>query len=292
MIMKKVLVTGAAGKTGLAIIRALARHQHDIRAMIFRETQEALVRQAGATQVAIGDIRQQTHLKDALEGCQAIYFICPNMAADEQSIGRKVIAAARKAGINHFVYHSVFHPQTEKMPHHWQKMRVEELLFESGLNYTILQPAPYMQNILAYWPSIVKEGRLALPYNSETIINMVDLIDVAEAAAAIIGNDNHFQAVYELCGRENLSQRAVVQILGELLNRPVKNQFTDREEWAATARANGLGNYQVETLLAMFRYYEQFHFPGNSFMLTQLLGRPPFGFRDFLRRYLAETIKE
>ncbi len=287
MTTKKVLVTGAAGKTGLAIIQALAGRQHHTRAMIFREAHTPLVHSAGAKEATIGDIRHRTHLAAAMDGCQAIYHICPNMAADELSIGRSVIAIARESGIEHFVYHSVLHPQVEKMPHHWQKMRVEELLFESGLNYTILQPAPYMQNILAYWSSIFQDGHLPLPYNPDTVINMVDLLDVAEAAAIIIGKANHFQAVYELCGKENFSQREIVQILSEMLDRPVKNQFTDREEWAASARENGLGEYQVETLLAMFRYYEQFHFPGNPFILTQLLGRPPAGFRDFIGRHIA-----
>lgn len=287
MAIKKVLITGAAGKTGLTIIHALAHHQHHIRAMIFREAQTSLVHSAGATEVTIGDIRQRTHLAAAMNGCQAVYHICPNMAADEHAIGRSVIAAARESGIEHFVYHSVLHPQVEKMPHHWQKMRVEELLFQSGLKYTILQPASYMQNILAYWPSISEEGRLPLPYNPDTVINMVDLLDVAEAAAVIIGNENHFQAVYELCGKENLAQREIVEILSEMLERPVNNQFTDREEWAASARENGLKEYQVETLLAMFRYYEQFHFPGNPFILTQLLGRAPAGFRDFIDRHIA-----
>ncbi len=285
----KILVTGAAGKTGQAILGALAHRQKDVRALVYRESQAALAQVSGATEVVIGDIRQKTSLMEAIAGCQAIYHICPNMAADELAIGKSVIAEARRTNIQHFVYHSVLHPQTEKMAHHWQKMRVEELLFESGLNFTILQPAPYMQNILAYWSSITRKGLLALPYHSDTIINMVDLNDVAAAAAGIIGNAGHFQATYELCGRENFSQRELAQMLSEALGRPVKNQFMDRELWADTARRNGMGEYQVETLLAMFRYYEQFHFKGNPFILEQLLERPVAGFVDFLQRHLSKS---
>ena len=67
------------------------------------------------------------------------------------------IRAAQSAGVERFVYHSVLHPQVEIMAHHWQKMRVEEQLFESGLSFTILQPAAYMQNVLAGW-----DGRFEL----------------------------------------------------------------------------------------------------------------------------------
>ena len=72
--------------------------------------------------------------------------------------------------MEHFVYHSVLHPQTEKMNHHWQKMRVEEMIFESGLPFTILQPAPYMQNLLAGWKSIVEDGVLRVPYSVDSEI--------------------------------------------------------------------------------------------------------------------------
>jgi NAD(P)H dehydrogenase (quinone) len=87
------------------------------------------------------------------------------MSPDEVVIGTLVIGEAKRAGVEHFVYHSVLHPQTERMTHHWQKLRVEEMLFESGLPFTILQPAPYMQNLLAVWKSIVEEGELRVPYS-------------------------------------------------------------------------------------------------------------------------------
>ena len=63
----------------------------------------------------------------------SVYHVCPNVSPDEIAIGRVSIAAARSAGVEHFVYHSVLHPQTEAMPHHWLKLRVEEALITSGL---------------------------------------------------------------------------------------------------------------------------------------------------------------
>ena len=87
----------------------------------------------------------------AAAGAQAIYHICPNVSRDEVAYARAVAAAARAHGVRRFVYHSVLHPQIEAMPHHWQKMRVEEMLFAAGFDLTVLQPAAYMQNILGVW---------------------------------------------------------------------------------------------------------------------------------------------
>ncbi len=67
-----------------------------------------------------------------------------------------------------FVYHSVLHPQIEAMPHHWAKMRVEEMLFAAGFDLTILQPTAYMQNILGAWRGIVEDGVFRVPYPVET----------------------------------------------------------------------------------------------------------------------------
>ena len=201
-----------------------------------------------------------------------------------------VIAAARSAGVEHFVYHSVLHPQVEAMPHHWLKMRVEEQLFESGLSYTILQPAAYMQNVLAQWNSIVQEGIYPVPYRVETRLGMVDLDDVAEAAAIVLTEAGHAGATYELAGAEALSQIEVAAVLADCLGRPVRAETVAIETWEQRARASGLGDYQVKTLVKMFRYYEQHDFWGNPRVLGWLLGRPPTTFAGFCRKALASPV--
>ena len=131
------------------------------------------------------------------------------MAEQELEIGRSVIAAARTADLRRFVFHSVLHPQTAEMAHHWQKMRVEALLFRSGLDFTILQPAAYMQNVLAGRDLITARGEYRVPYALSTRIGMVDLLDVAEVAARVLSEDGHAGATYELATGERLSQHEV-----------------------------------------------------------------------------------
>ena len=146
------LLTGAGGKTGRAVLAALQRAlpgEMGIRLFLRREE-----RLPAGVEGFVGDMTRATDWEEAMAGVKRIYHICPNMHLDEIGIGRLALAAARQAGVGHFVYHSVLHPQTEKMPHHWRKLRVEELLLESGLPFTILQPAAYMQNIAAGWERI------------------------------------------------------------------------------------------------------------------------------------------
>ena len=94
------------------------------------------------------------------------------------------------------------------MPHHWQKLRMEEALLESGLEFTILQPCAYMQNILTGWQKITK-GEYIIPYQVQTRISMVDLQDVGEVASNVLTEQGHENAIYELSGPEPLSQADV-----------------------------------------------------------------------------------
>jgi uncharacterized protein YbjT (DUF2867 family) len=218
------------------------------------------------------------------DAVRAIYHICPNMSPDELLIGQILLRAVRAAELEHFVYHSVLHPQTEAMPHHWQKLRTEELLLEAGLPYTILQPAAYMQNVLAYWDQIVQQGVYAVPYGVETRLGMVDLEDVAEAAATVLTEGGHAGATYELAGADVLSPVKVAAILERQLARPVHAQAVPLDVWERGARASGVEDYQVETLLRMFRYYENYGFWGNPNVLSWLLRRPPTTFATFVER--------
>ncbi len=282
-----ILVSGAAGKTGRAVIRALAAREEAVRGLVRRPEQVELVEKLGAREAVVGDMRDRAVMEQAVRGVRAVYHICPNVSPDEVAIGRIGIAAARSAGVERFVYHSVLHPQIEVMPHHWLKMRVEEQLFESGLAYTILQPVAYMQNVLAQWEHILERGVYPVPYPAQTRLGMVDLEDVAEAAAIVLTEAGHAGAIYELAG-EALSQVEVAAVLSEQLGRPVRVEVVSLDAWERRARAAGLGEYQVATLLKMFRYYERFGFGGNSRVLGWLLGRVPGAFADFVGRVVRE----
>ena len=279
-----ILVTGASGKTGKAVVTALARAGAPTRALVRRPSQIEVLTNLGAHEVMSADMRLTPELRRAVENIRAVYHICPNVNPDEVDIGRRVIAAAKEAGVEHLVLHSVLHPQTEQMPHHWNKLRVEEALFESGLNFTILQPTAYMQNLLAGWKLITEDGVLRNPYPVETRLSLVDLEDVAEAAAMVLTKRGHTGATYELVSTLPLTQTEVAAILSDAMGRPVRAEAEPLEAWAARARSAGLGDYQLATLIRMFQYYERYGLIGNPNMLRWLLGREPTALVEFARR--------
>lgn len=270
-----ILITGAAGKTGQAVIRALSKGTEPVRALVFRTEQVPIAKASGAREVHIGDMRDTSIMTDALAGIRALYHVPPNMSADEVPIGRNIITLAISSGLEHFVYHSVFRPQIEAMPHHWRKMRVEEMLFSSGLVFTILQPTAYMQNILGGLDQIQEDGRYQVPYSTDTATSLVDLEDVAEVASIVLSGDNHAYATYELVGMEAVSQDEIARILSEALSQDIRAETQSLDAWARDALSGGLGEKQIDGLVKMFQYYEGYNFKGNARVLKGLLGREP-----------------
>jgi uncharacterized protein YbjT (DUF2867 family) len=279
-----ILVTGGAGKTGRAVIRALAPSGAPVTALVRNEGHAAALQAAGVQAVHVGDMRVLADLQRAAAGVTVIYHICPNMHPDEEAIASKLIAVAEASGVARIVYHSVLHPQTEEMPHHWAKLRVEEQLFRSRLAWTILQPAAYMQNLLAYRAEVAATGRYRVPYPADTLLGMVDLEDVAAVAARVLIEDEHNGAIYELSGAQILTQHEVAAAFASVLGRPVVAEQIPLDVWEANARSAGLSDYAVTTLRKMFEYYGRYGFWGNPAVLTMLLRRPPATLQQCLSR--------
>ena len=276
-----ILVTGAGGKTGKAVIKALVRAGQPVRAWLRRAEQAEEIPEADTI---VGDMEDSSLWYKACRDVEALYLICPNMHAREFGIGQQALQAAQAAGVSRFVYHSVLHPQTEDMPHHWQKLRVEEMIFRSGLPFTILQPCAYMQNILAFRTEIATTGKYLVPYDVRARFALVDLDDVAQAAACALTEAGRDGAIYELAGPDNLSSAEIAEQLTEHLQRPIEAVQLPLEQWQRTAEESGLPAATIESLAAMFRYYSAYGLAGNGNVLGWLLGRRPTSLAQFMKR--------
>jgi NAD(P)H dehydrogenase (quinone) len=280
-----ILLTGAAGKTGRSVLKALTSAGAEVRVLAHKPDPAADLLNAGAKEALSGDMRDPSILNRAVAGVERVYHIFPNVSSDEFAVSQNLITAAQSAGVSHFVYHSVLHPQVEDMPHHWQKMRVEELLFSSGMDFSVIQPCAYMQNILTGWKKIVETGIYSVPYSTSARISVVDLEDVGSAAAKVLMDDGYKNGVFECSGPQALSQDDVAGVIGNVLQRPVRAEKQDLQTWAANARRTGMDTSQVDTLVKMFAYYDNYGLVGNPRVLECILGKPPRTLKQFFTWY-------
>lgn len=284
-----IVISGAAGLTGLAILSALrARGATEVRAVVSRSASVDKVRRAGASEAVIADLRNADDVQRAYAGAQRAYHIGPMMSDQELAMGRHVIAAARSHGLRQLVFHSVVHSQSETLLHHRDKRYVEDALIDSGVPYTILKPTMYMQNLDRDWAAIRNEGAYKQPYSASSRMSMVDLHDVAEAAAIVLTQEGWERGEFELASGEILDRLQMAECIGAALGRVVRADVYTRDEWMS-AVGHRLTEGQVARVLAMFADYDQHGIGGgNARVLAMILGRQPTTFRQFIARFVAE----
>ena len=184
-------------------------------------------------------------LARAVAGCEAAYVIAPNLHPDEPAYVAAVLAALGEGGVGRVVYHSVASPYAPAMPHHLGKAVSEDLVRRSGLDWTILQPGAYLQNLDL-------SGPLEVPYSPDVPFGFLDLADLGRAAALVLIEDGHVGATYELATRvatvRELADEAGVEV------RQVPEPGT--HPW----------------LSAMFAYYDRHGLPVGTQVLHALIG--------------------
>lgn len=259
----EVAVLAGRGKTGRAVASALAR-----RGVAARPVGSELHRDA------VG----------ALAGATAVYVVAPNLYADEPDYVAAVLAAAARAGVTRLVYHSVAAPYAPAMPHHLGKAKAEDVVRRGPLPWTVLQPCAYVQNFV---PALRGERpALRVAYDPDRVFGLVDLGDVATAAATVLVDDGHAGATYELGGPAPVGVRDVASVAADLLGTAVPVEQVDPDDWARTDGA-ALGERERRWLLAMFAYYDRYGLPAGSLPLRSLLGREPTALRATLARELG-----
>jgi nucleoside-diphosphate-sugar epimerase len=140
---------------------------------------------------------------------------------------------------------------------------------------------------------MVERGIYSVPYSPEAPMSLVDLDDVAQAAATVLCEPGHVGSIYELAGPEVLTPREIAAAIGTRLGRDVRAEQISIQSWRQKAEASGLGRYRVETLAKMFDYYDHYGLWANSRVLRHLIGRSPTPFQVFVERTIrGATVSE
>src|SRR5262249_5158890 len=136
-----ILITGASGAVGIPTIRHLVQRGAKVRALTSKEASAANLKSLGVAETVQGDLTSDADVRRAMQGVASVVHIPPRFREDEAEIGMRVLKTAQAEKVGHFVFCSVFHPQMHEMDHHHNKLVVEEALIDSGLSFSIIQPA-------------------------------------------------------------------------------------------------------------------------------------------------------
>ncbi len=280
-----ILVTCAGGKTGRAMISAFANAGEKVRAMQRSMGTDEELTALGASEIVHADLGEAGAVADAAIGCRAIYYICPNMTQNERCYGENVIAAARSAGVERLLFHSVLHTQVQALQHHWNRLFVEEAIVESGVPFSILQVGSYYQNMLPGWSKMVETGIHAMAYNVDVPMSLVDLEDVSAAALAVLRDPGCANGIFEICGPV-ITLREKAEILSDVLGRSVEAQNCQPMRRSITRRAWASAPTGRNACAECLRITMNAGWSAAR-VLGWLLARPPTDFETFARRTAA-----
>ncbi|MGC2654185.1 MAG: NmrA family NAD(P)-binding protein [Mycobacterium sp.] len=277
----RVLMVGATGRHAQWVLRALLDRGVSVRALVRNEERAKVARDNGADETVIGDLTEPASLAPAVAGVDGVFHIGPAHSAREAQMGVAMVDAARAAGVRKFVFSGVIHPSISAMTNHAAaKLPVENALYSSELDFTVLQPARFMQNFERSWHDVVEHGRLAQPHSLTVKMCSVDYRDVAEVAAlALTGNELSY-GTFELCAPGNQDSHDVAAILSEVLGRPITVVQTPLDEFASQLPE---GPFR-DGMTRMMTHYDRHGLPGgNSLVLRAILGREPRTLRDYFQ---------
>lgn len=274
----KVLAAGATGNFAHHIVPALAARGIEVRALVHDPTKSDRALRGGASESVIADLRDPDSLYAALDGVDGLYLILPAFAPDTIALGTGAVAAAAAQGVRRVVYSGVYHPSLS-LVNHAQTRPVEEALYHSGMEFSVLQPAMYLQGLTGSWQTAVDTGVYAAPWSWRSAMTYVDFRDVAEVAAHAFAGDDLVGGTFELAAGGTYTRAQIAAMMSHYAGRPVEPVDVPPsravEEMPPGPQRDGLA--------AMFTDYDTHGFHGgNNLVLRTLLGRPPRTLEQFI----------
>jgi uncharacterized protein YbjT (DUF2867 family) len=224
-----VLVTGATGRVGRAVVDLLLDAGVPVRALTRRA--EDVETFPTAVEVVTGDLTEPESLDAGLDGAGAVFLVWTAPPATVPAVIERLAAHTRRVVLlssPHQTPHPFFQQPNPMAGLHAD---IERLIADSGLESTILRPGMFASNALFWWAPTIRADRVVRwPYGgAETA--PVDDRDVAAVAVRTLYVDGFAGGDYVLTGPESLSQAEQLGIIGEVLGRPVAFEELSPDEF-------------------------------------------------------------
>ncbi|MGK5530967.1 NAD(P)H-binding protein [Streptomyces sp. URMC 129] len=224
---RTVLVTGATGTVGRALVASLLAAGAPVRAV----TRDPLTaRLPGRAEIVAGDPNTPDTLADALDGVAAVFV---NPAAAGEFTGR-LLALARARGVRRAVLLSSAAVRDEAAQDadplvFWHRL-LEETVTASGLGWTILRSSEFAANALTAWGPGIRAAGVVRETHAMAAAAPVHERDVADVAARLLLSGEHTGRTLTVTGPESLTRRRMVRVVAQAIGRPVRFERIPREQ--------------------------------------------------------------
>jgi uncharacterized protein YbjT (DUF2867 family) len=280
-----ILITGATGNNGRELVRQLVAAGQHVRALV-RNPAKAAELKGPNVELAVGDFDQPATLDAALRGVDKAFLLTPvsEHFVEWQSA---FVEAAQRAELKHLVKFSGMgadsNAKVELLRLHG---KTDNLLRNSGVPFTILQPNSFHQNILSSADTIKTQRAFYWPLK-KAAQSTVDIRDINAVAARVFTNPSHEGKAYVITGPKALTFQQAAEKLSAVLGREI--QYVDVPLSAAedAMRKSGIPEWNVRALSELLGYFASGAAATVTDTVPSLLGRPAMSFEQFVQDHRA-----
>ncbi|MDC6364647.1 MULTISPECIES: SDR family oxidoreductase [Flavobacteriaceae] len=283
-----ILVTGATGAYGTSAIKHLLEKgvaPSNIAALVRNPEKASSLKDLGV-ELRMADYNDYDSLVAAFQGVDKLLFVSGSDIATREAQHENIIKAAKAAHVGHIAYTSFirkvavadsaigFLQGTHEKTENWIK--------ESGINYTILQNALYMDMIPMFVGEGVAEiGAIVQPAEQGKSTSVLR-DELAEAAAEVLTSEGHENKTYPLSNVESLSYQDIAEELTAVLGKDIQYQSPSPEEFQSLLKGHGVPEEYINLFTAFSVAQAKGELDLMDDTLEKLLGRKPATAKQFL----------
>lgn len=225
---EQVLATGATGKQGGAVARALLKNGFKVKALTRNSSSPAAqsLQKLGA-QLVTGDLSDRNSLVETLKNVGAVFAMTTpfqNGHDAEIAQGINMVNAAKEVGVAHFVFSSVASADKKTgIPHFDSKYKVEQYIVESGIPYTIIRPTAFMENFIQPFaiPNL-RDGKIARALPASRPLQVVAVEDIGSFGAYVIKHHDKFLGRRVDIAGDEITGEQTAEILSKAIGKAIK----------------------------------------------------------------------
>jgi uncharacterized protein YbjT (DUF2867 family) len=279
-------VVGATGNTGRAVVSEL-KGLNESPLCVVRNADKAREVLGADTKTAVAELDDRAGMEKALKGAKRVFIVTghnPSSAAQQIN----VIDAAKAAGAEYIVKISggraVTGPNVESMNGR-AHFEIEEHLKSCGLQWCVLSPGLFMQNMLGQAANI-KQGKIVQPWPKDLSVALIDVRDTGALGARVLRDPHkHAGKVYSFTGATT-TYGEFANVIAEVLGKPIAYTALTLEQAEQGMKARGMPDWLVAHLLAMARAGAGGAFSKeNTQPIRDIVGRAPITIRQFVQDY-------
>jgi NAD(P)H dehydrogenase (quinone) len=290
----RIAITGASGQLGRRVAElVLAEHEASGVVLTTRAPGKLADLAGRGAQVRFADFDDAKSLRDAFAGVERLLLISATDLQRRIGQHQAAIDAAKQAGVRHIIYTSGSkpappNPAAVAPSHH----ATERALAASGLGWTVLRNSLYADYQVAEAARAIETG-LLVHNRGDGAVAYVAREDCAAAAAAVLVQDGHAGAVYDITGSERYTSDALAALYAELGAHPVEVRRVDDAAFVAGLVGNATADdhlrYGAELLASFGRAIREGYLDVVSDAVQRLTGRRARTLREVLRAHLQRT---